>query len=251
MRGDPEHLASPGLAIVGARVATAYGRSVSRALAGDLAIGGLTVISGLARGIDGEAHRGALTAGATIAVLGHGPDRIYPAAHRVLAEAIVDRGALVSEFPPGVTPRPHFFPLRNRVISGLSQGVVVIEAKRRSGSLVTARHALEQGREVMAVPGPIDVETSGGPNALLRDGAHVILESADVFRALGRERATRPSERVDPLLELLAKSPLYNDEIAARLGESVESVSRRVARLEIEGCVLRGVDGRVTRVSLS
>ena len=186
MRGDVDALAAPSVAIVGSRAATAYGLDTAYQLARDLARAGVVVVSGLARGIDGAAHRGALEAGGrTVAVLACGPDRVYPASHRGLARRIERQGAVVSELPLGTHPLPAFFPLRNRLISGMASAVVIVEARERSGSLITAGHAANQGVDVFAVPGPITAPTSAGPNRLLRDGAYVALEAADVLRELG------------------------------------------------------------------
>ena len=179
-------LAAPCVAIVGPRAPTAYGRVVARALARALASAGLVVVSGLARGVDAEAHEGALDAGGrTIAFQACGPERVYPAEHRRLAARIAASGAVVSELPPGTPPRAPHFPLRNRLISGLSLAVVVVEAREQSGTLVTARHAAEQGVDVLAVPGPIDAPTSRGTNRLLRDGAKPLLDVRDVLDAIG------------------------------------------------------------------
>ena len=174
LRGDAavELLSRPAVAIVGARACSAYGRQIARSLGRDLAAAGLVVVSGLARGIDGEAHRGALEAsGATVAVLGCGIDRDYPAAHRELARQVAATGLVVSEYAPGVEPAPWRFPARNRIVAGLCAATVVVEARERSGALITADFALEEGREVFAVPGEITSALSAGANALLRLGA--------------------------------------------------------------------------------
>ena len=155
-RGSAEVLSRPAVAVVGARACSTYGAQVARALGRELAASGLVVVSGMARGIDGEAHRGALEpSGTTVAVLGCGVDRDYPAAHAALASQICDRGLIISEYPPGVEPAPWRFPARNRIIAGLVRAVVVVEARERSGALITADLALEEGREVFAVPGEI------------------------------------------------------------------------------------------------
>ena len=169
---DPEILARPAVAIVGARACSPYGAQVARMLGRELAAAGLVVVSGLARGIDGEAHRGALDAGGvTVAVLGCGIDRDYPAAHSELARRICERGLVVSEYEPGVEPAPWRFPARNRIIAGLTAVTVIVEARERSGALITADFALEDGREVLAVPGEITGTLSTGTNRLLRQGA--------------------------------------------------------------------------------
>ena len=189
---DPGVLAGTALAIVGARACSGYGRAVARMLASGAAKAGAVVVSGLARGIDGEAHRGALAAaGRTVAVLGCGVDRDYPAAHSELARAIVAGGGLVvSEYEPGIEPAPWRFPARNRIIAGLAAATVVVEARERSGALITADFALEDGREVLAVPGEITSALSAGTNALLRPGAAPAPSVADVLEALAAGSAT-------------------------------------------------------------
>ncbi|MDQ3672662.1 MAG: DNA-processing protein DprA, partial [Actinomycetota bacterium] len=153
--GGGELLSQPAIAVVGARACSSYGRSVARSLGRELAAAGLVVVSGMARGIDGEVHRGALESGTTVAVLGCGIDRDYPAAHAELARRICERGLIVSEYEPGVEPAPWRFPARNRIIAGLCEATVVVEARERSGALITADFALEEGRDVFAVPGEI------------------------------------------------------------------------------------------------
>ena len=188
VRGEVESLAAPGVAVVGARSCSAYGAQVARALARDLAAAGLVVVSGLARGVDGEAHRGALESGGrTIAVLGCGIDRDYPRSHAELARRIVSSGVVVSEYPAGVEPAPWRFPARNRIIAGLSLATVVVEARERSGALITADFALELGRDVFAVPGEITSGLSAGTNDLLRQGAAPLSSVRDLLEALGVE----------------------------------------------------------------
>ena len=192
----PADLDRPAVAVVGSRRATPYGIEVARTLAHALASSGLTVVSGLARGVDGVAHRASLDAGGvTVAILGCGLDRIYPPEHRSLAAACGSAGALVSEFPPGTAPLPHHFPRRNRIIAGLTLGTVVVEAAERSGSLSTARHANDNGRDVCAVPGPIDSATSAGCHTLIRTGAALVTSAADILDELGLEapRAAAPA----------------------------------------------------------
>jgi DNA processing protein len=180
--GGTDALSRPSVAVVGARSCSSYGRSVARMLGRELASAGLTIVSGMARGIDGEAHRGALEAGGTtIAVLGCGIDRDYPSAHAELAGRIAERGLLVSEYEPGIEPAPWRFPARNRIIAGLCTSTVVVEARERSGALITADFALEEGRDVLAVPGEITSALSGGTNALLRLGATPVTSAADVL----------------------------------------------------------------------
>lgn len=187
VEGSIAALASPQVAVVGSRAPTASGRGFASGIAADLSEYALTVTSGLALGIDAAAHYGAVQANAvSVAVMGTGPDRIYPARHRALAERIVATGgALVTEFLPGTRPEPANFPRRNRIISGLSLGVLVVEAALPSGSLLTAQHALEQDREVMAVPGPVRSPLSRGCHELLRNGAALVENAEDVLRALG------------------------------------------------------------------
>ena len=186
--GDAELLTRPAVAIVGARACSPYGAQVARMLGRELAAAGVVVVSGLARGIDGEAHRGALEAkGHTVAVLGCGIDRDYPAAHMSLARSIAERSLIVSEYEPGVEPAPWRFPARNRIIAGLCAATVVVEARERSGALITADFALEEGREVFAVPGEITSALSAGANALLRLGATPLTAAGDVLESLGLE----------------------------------------------------------------
>ena len=185
VEGDVSALAKPQLAIIGPRRMTALGEGDARRLAGDLARSGWVITSGLALGIDGVAHRAALAAGGlTLAVLGSGHRRLYPAAHRPLAQAILERGAVVSEFPPTMSARPHHFPARNRIVSGLSQGVVVIEAGHRSGALITARLAVAQGREVFVVPRHALDPAGAGGHRLLREGATLIRDAQDIEESL-------------------------------------------------------------------
>jgi len=184
--GQIDLLARPALAIVGSRSATPQGLDNARAFAGALSAAGLTIVSGLAAGIDGAAHEGALDGpGSTIAVMGTGLDRVYPAKHRALAHAIAEQGLLVSEFPPGTPVRDYHFPRRNRLISGLARGVLVVEAALQSGSLITARLAGEQGREVFAIPGSIHSPLSKGCHRLIRDGAKLVETAQDILEELG------------------------------------------------------------------
>ncbi len=232
MRGDAdiELLARPAVAIVGARACSGYGSSVARSLGRELAAAGLVVVSGLARGVDGEAHRGALDAdGTTVAVLGCGVDRDYPAAHADLARRVT----VVSEYAPGVEPAPWRFPARNRIIAGLCAATIVVEARERSGALITADLALEEGREVFAVPGEITSALSAGTNDLLKLGASPLTRAADVLSIYGIEQEEEVHER-SPLLELL---PATADEIARRSGRSAPEVARELVELELAGAV--------------
>jgi DNA processing protein len=203
----------------------------------ELADAGVLVVSGLARGVDGEAHRGALAAnGHTIAVLGCGIDRDYPAVHAGLAREITDRSLLVSEYDPGVEPAPWRFPARNRIIAGLCAATVVVEARERSGALITADYALEEGREVFAVPGEITSSLAAGTNALLRLGATPLTAAADVLESLGVE-PTRHPPVTHPLLEWL---PASADELARASGLTPADVAVALAELELAGLVAEG-----------
>jgi len=236
LRGDsePEILARPAVAIVGARASSGYGASVARSLARELAAAGLVVVSGLARGIDAEAHRGALEAdGTTVAVLGCGIDRDYPAAHAELARRVAGAGLIVSEYAPGVEPAPWRFPARNRIVAGLCPATVVVEARERSGALITADLALEEGREVFAVPGEITSSLSAGTNALLKLGATPLTSAVDVLASFGIE--PEPAQGGEsPLLELL---PASADELVRRTGLGADEIARALVELELAGLV--------------
>lgn len=238
---------APVVAVVGSRNASTYGRQVSRMLGEELARSGVVVASGMARGVDAAAHEGALAAGGpTWAVWGAGPDHIYPAEHRQLATAIAARGALITEYLPGTGPRRHHFPERNRVLAGLAQAVVVVEAAARSGALITARLAVDEGREVLAVPGSILSEVSVGPNALLRLGARPMLGPRDVLEAIGHTRPDAVEEPAanHPLLEFLpAGQHASTDELVTRSGLSVPEVHAALLELELGGLVERRSDG--------
>lgn len=246
--GDPAVLDRLAVALVGARACSAYGRSVARTLGRESAAAGAVVISGLARGVDGEAHRGALEAGGlTVAVLGCGVDRDYPAAHAELARRIVAGGGLiVSEYEPGVEPAPWRFPARNRIIAGLARLTVVVEARERSGALITADMALEQGRDVMAVPGEITSATSAGTNGLLRQGAAPVTRVSDVLDVLGLEPPGAQASPDDPaqrgVLAALADGPADVDELARLCGLTAGAVSSILTALELDGRV-SGDDG--------
>lgn len=255
--GDAGCLALPAVAIVGSRAASPYGIEAGSRLAGELGGAGMTVVSGLARGVDSAAHRGALGADAlTIAVLGSGVDVIYPAEHRALADAIAGQGAVVSEYPPGTPPMKQYFPLRNRIISGLSLGVVVIEAAHKSGSLITANRALEQGRHVMAVPGNILSGRFSGSHGLLRDGARVVDGAADVLEELGtstlRALCAPPRHgdggRDEVLRVMEAAEPCDLDTLAASTGLEPRALLPRLLDLELAGRVRRAGGGRFVRV---
>jgi DNA processing protein len=238
----PELLSRAAVAVVGARSCSSYGRSVGRSLARDLAAAGLVVVSGMARGIDGEAHRGALAAGgATVAVLGCGIDRDYPAAHAELARRIAQTGLVVSEYEPGVEPAPWRFPARNRIIAGLCRATVVVEARERSGALITADFALEEGREVLAVPGEITSSLSAGTNALLRLGATPVTCVEDVLEAYGIEAAAAPASPLGPaaerLLARLGDGALTADEVVRVAGVEPGAAAAVLVELELAGRV--------------
>lgn len=240
--GEPRSLAAPAVAIVGARACSSYGRAVARMLGRELAAAGLVVVSGLARGIDAEAHRGALEAGGvTVAVLGCGIDRDYPAAHAELARRIGERGLVVSEYEQGVEPAPWRFPARNRVIAGLCAATVVVEARERSGALITADFALEDGREVMAVPGEITSSLSAGTNALLRLGATPVTRAADVLEAFGLEPAVEqqaePEGAAAIVLRRLREGAASIDELARACGLPPGEVAAALIELELTGRV--------------
>lgn len=242
----------PAAAIVGSRRASAYGREVAYYLGKELAAAGVWVVSGMARGVDTAAHRGVLAStGRTVAVWGCGPDRVYPPENRELAELIAQRGALVTEYPPGTPPRPENFPERNRLIAGLAQVLVVVEADARSGALLSAKLALEEGRDVMAVPGSVFSPLSAGPNALLRAGAAPAVCAQDVLDALGVRApaaAPPPQPNKEGLLRFLPLGEsLTVDELAARSGLSIAEVLQEVARCELSGLVRREGDGRLRR----
>ena len=238
--GDAALLARPAVAIVGARGCSPYGAQVARACARELAAAGLVVVSGLARGIDGEAHRGALdAAGTTVAVLGCGIDRDYPASHRELAARIASTGLIVSEYAPGVEPAPWRFPARNRIVAGLAGATVVVEAREASGALITADLALEEGREVFAVPGEITSALSAGTNALLRLGATPLTAAADVLESFGL--ATTPparddvSPRAESVLARIRDGAASADELSRGTGLGAGAVAAALAELELAG----------------
>jgi DNA processing protein len=238
------------VAVVGARRATAYGREVAEYLGREIARAGVAVVSGMARGVDAAAHRGALAGGgATVAVWGGGPDRVYPREHVSLADEIAATGCLVTEYPLGCPPRAHHFPERNRIIAGLAEAVVVVEADERSGALITARLALEEGREVMAVPGSVFSRLSAGPNGLLRAGAAPVLTADDVLSALGLapQGATVP-EAEPPLLALIrAGEAVTVDRLAAASRQPIAQILEDLLALELAGRVVREADGSYRR----
>jgi DNA processing protein len=237
---DVEVLSELSVAIVGARSCSSYGRQVARQLARELAAAGLVVVSGMARGVDAEAHRGALEAGGTtIAVLGCGVDRDYPAAHADLARGICERGLVVSEYAPGIEPAPWRFPARNRIIAGLAPATVIVEARERSGALITADFALEVGREVFAVPGEITSTLSAGTNVLLKLGATPLTSSADVLVAFGLEsdpaRPAELGEHATAVLEALAEEPAGADDLGRVTGLDAATLATALTELELAG----------------
>jgi DNA processing protein len=243
---------APGVAVVGSRRASPYGREVAEHLGHELAARGACVVSGMARGVDAAAHRGALaSSGPTVAVWGAGCDRVYPAEHGALADEIAAHGAIVTEYPPGSPPLAHHFPARNRLIAGLSRVVVVVEADERSGALSTARLALDEGREVMAVPGSIFSRLSVGPNGLLRSGAAPVLAAADVLAVLGLAPPPAVTGEEPGFLSFLpAGEAVSADHLAAMAGQPIGAVLEELLNLELSGWITREVDGRYRRVRL-
>lgn len=254
--GDPGTLHEPTVAVVGSRAATPYALQVGERLAGELAGRGVVVASGLARGVDSAAHRGCLAAeGRTVAVLGSGLDRVYPAEHDQLAAAITKKGCLVSELGPGAPPLPDHFPLRNRIISGISLAVVVVEASEKSGSLITARCALEQGRDVMAVPGSVLTGRNRGSHSLLKDGAKVVESADDILDGLGWAAPGHPVAvagklmNTDPLLARMEPGEVYQlDELIELTGIAGPRLLTRLTELELLGLVAAAGMGRFARV---
>jgi DNA processing protein len=242
---EPAVLARTCVGVVGARACSAYGSQVARRLGRELAAAGVVVVSGLARGVDAEAHRGALESGGpTVAILGCGIDRDYPAAHRELARRIGDGGLIASEYPPGVEPAPWRFPARNRIVSGLSAATVVVEARERSGALITADFALEEGREVFAVPGEITSGLSRGTNALLRLGATPLTDPGDVLEALGIEpepaTPVELGEEAKAMLAALQAGSASADELVRATGLPPGAAAAALAELELAGLVAEG-----------
>lgn len=235
------------IAVVGTRRMTRYGEEVTRRLVSELVQAGLTIVSGLALGVDRQAHQVALESGGrTIAVLGSGIDRIYPASNRSLARRIVENGALVSDYPPGTPPDAANFPPRNRIISGLARGTLVVEAGERSGALITARFAAEQGRDVFAVPGSILSPHSRGTNQLIREGAIPVLEARDILEALNmvqvetqREaRSLLPENETEMrILAVLSHEPMHMDEIGQATGLDAATVAGTLTLMELKGFV--------------
>lgn len=257
VHGRVELLSQPALAVVGARNATPQGMDNAESFARALAQAGLTIVSGLALGIDAAAHRGALgQAGSTIAVIGTGADRIYPARNEALARRIAAEGAIVSEFPLGTGPLKENFPRRNRLIAGLARGVLVVEAAERSGSLITARQAAEQGREVFAIPGSIHSPLSKGCHRLIRQGAKLVDSTADIVEELGWHTAAgaaapcvaAPAE-ADVLLDAMGFDPVSVDELVGRTGLTPAELSAKLLELELAGQATNLPGGRFQRLA--
>ncbi len=274
VNGDVSLLNRPALGIVGSRNPTAGGADNASAFARHLASQGWCIVSGLALGIDAAAHRGALQAGdaggRTVAVMGTGIDIVYPASHRELAHQIAASGALVSEFPLGMRSLPHHFPKRNRIVAGLSQGVLVVEAARQSGSLITARLAGESGREVFAIPGSIHSPLSRGCHALIRQGAKLVESADDILEDLGnlvpdgpkpaagpakpassrKSKISRPEpEHPDSrrVLDAMGYDPVDADTLLVRTGMDIAALSQHLLELEMQDCIVRQDDGRFVR----
>lgn len=250
VHGQLQALQSPCLlGVVGSRQATAQGIDHARRFSATLAAQGVCIVSGLAAGVDGAAHEGALEGGGlTVAVVGTGLDRVYPARHQALARRIVQQGAMVSEYPLGTPPLPAHFPQRNRLIAGLSQGTLVVEATLQSGSLITAQQALEQGREVFAIPGSIQAPQSRGCHALIKQGAQLVESAQDVLDVLLPQQAPLPlangpasplAATDDPLLQALGHDPIGLDALLARTGLAVDVLQARLLTLELDGRLAR------------
>ena len=247
LKGQIKSSDSLSIAIVGSRKPSPYGRAVAEKLAVDLAALGITIVSGMARGIDTEAHRGALAGGGrTLAVLGCGLDVVYPRENLRLMEQIAGRGAVISEFPPGSPPEAWHFPVRNRIISGLSRGTVVVEASERSGALITADFALEQGRDVMAVPGNVVNALSRGPHRLIKQGARLVEGAGDILDEIGLEKLfpvpeagqggkMKMSGEEQALYSLLSLEPVSLDELISKSGLAPQKVMAALMYLEIKG----------------
>jgi len=259
LEGRREQLSQlPAMAIVGSRHATPQGLDHAEYFGAELAAAGFAVVSGLAMGIDGAAHRGALSKGASWAVLGSGLDVIHPRSHRALAERMIEHGLLISEHPPGTQPLPQHFPVRNRIIAGLSQGCLVIEAAEKSGSLITARLAMEAGREVFALPGPIRSPQSRGCHLLIQQGAKLVTALSDLLPELPPTAVPKPASSAetpaaiaDPLLEALGWEPSSLESLQDRLGWPTAQLLERLLTLELEGQVRRLAGGRFERSGLA
>lgn len=250
------------LAVVGSRLPTPYGLAAAEKLSKDLAETGICIISGMARGIDSAAHRGALKSeGYTCAVLGCGPDIVYPRENKRLMEEIIEKGAVISEFPPGMEPAPWQFPARNRIISGISRGVVVVEAATRSGALITADFALEQGREVFALPGNINSSKSVGTNMLIRQGAHLVTEASQIIEELGLGQIY--VSKITPGIKsleldsnelivwtILCHAPMGIDDISGKTDLTTRQIAAALTTLELKGKIRVMTGGLYVRADL-
>jgi DNA processing protein len=258
-RGTLDAFCRTAVAIVGSRSASPAALEVAGRLGADLAARGVAVVSGLARGVDSAAHRGALRTGCTIAVLGSGLDRVYPREHAGLARDIARTGTVISEFPPGSAPLKYHFPMRNRLISGLSRAVVIVEASEQSGSLITAACALEQGRDVLAVPGNVLGGRNRGAHALIRDGAKIVECADDIVEELGWPAAAPEAAKADAsdvmaktsgdsLLQLMREGEPYDlDTLASGAGIDGVRLLPRLLELELQGLITRVDGGRFVR----
>ena len=263
-KGQRSLLSQPGLGVVGSRNATPQGERDAEAFARALSDAGLTIISGLALGIDAAAHRGGLAgAGSSVAIIGTGLDRIYPARNKALAHQLAERGVIVSEFALGTPPLPGHFPRRNRLISGLSRGVLVVEAAPDSGSLITAKVAAEQGREVFAIPGSIHSPLARGCHALIKQGAKLVESAADILdelawqqrlappvhpEALAGAVESLPESQPDPVLGALEGAPSTLDTLAQRTGLTLEALSAKLLTLELDGQIASLPGGRYQKL---
>ncbi len=255
VKGDPVWLSRPALALVGSRQATPQGLENAEAFAADLSQSGYTVVSGMAAGIDSAAHTGGLTGcGSTVAVVGTGLDRVYPAANRQLAHRIVEHGAMISEFPLGYPPKSEHFPRRNRLIAALGLGCLVVEATLGSGSLITARQAAELGREVFAIPGSIHSPQSKGCHRLIKDGAKLVESAQDIHEELAAPQlpglkpvAPKACGAQDPLLAQMGWDPVDIDTLAGRAGMGADVLGATLLTLELDGLVSVLPGGRYQR----
>jgi DNA processing protein len=254
VKGRRDLLNAPALAVVGSRSATPQGVSNAEAFAHSASEAGLCIISGLAHGIDAAAHRGGLQGpGGSIAVVGTGLDRIYPAANRDLAHRLATHGALLSEFPLGIPPLAANFPRRNRIISGMALGTLVVEASLQSGSLITARMAIEQGREVFAIPGSIHSPQSKGCHRLIKQGAKLVESAQDILEELGNfaspTQSLKPAAGMPPLLSAMGFEPCDLDTLAQRSGLTIEALSAILLQLELDGRIANLPGGRFQRLT--
>lgn len=249
-KGDLSIFERPALAVVGSRRPTDYGLRMASRMVGELASAGVVIVSGLAYGIDGAAHQAALEAGGiTAAVFGCGLDTIYPSGHKGLSERILKLGCLISEFPKGTRPEPFNFPVRNRIVAGLSDGVLVIEAGEKSGALLTANMALDQGRDVLAIPGSVDNNMSFGPNALIKQGAVAVTSAEDIFVNFGWHKSEAPqkadidisklSKEEHRIFEQISVQPVHIDELNRKSQLGPGKIAEALLNLELKGFIMR------------